>query len=182
MLSLYQPGERYTWHLDNPRRENGRVLTCVYYLNADWSEEMGGALRLIQRSRAHDLGAACASASASLAAARSGGDDEGHQATEMWRVLAEVQPALDTLVAFWSDEIPHEVLPPIGSASRRAISVWYLCPRLGVGQFVDGSPQATSSQSPRRAAAEVLSRSSPEDQEAFHWLRKMACCDDDGDG
>lgn len=46
------------------------------------------------------------------------------------RVVAEVAPALDSLVLFWSAQVPHEVLPT-DSAARRAVSVWYLCPQAG---------------------------------------------------
>jgi hypothetical protein len=67
-------------------------------------------------------------------------------------------PKLDTLVLFWSDLIPHEVLPPKGNKSRRAISVWYLCPALGSEQFVDGSPLPTDGLTASEAAAEVLER------------------------
>ncbi|CAK0827219.1 unnamed protein product [Prorocentrum cordatum] len=71
------------------------------------------------------------------------------------RVVAEVLPRMDTLVLFWSDAVPHEVLPP-RRRSRRAISVWYLCPRLGDSQFVLGTPLPVGAQSSSEAASAVL--------------------------
>ncbi|GMR59927.1 hypothetical protein PMAYCL1PPCAC_30122, partial [Pristionchus mayeri] len=47
MLAIY-PGDetRYVKHVDNPN-EDGRLITCIYYCNANWNlKEHGGALRL----------------------------------------------------------------------------------------------------------------------------------------
>eukprot|EP00759_Apiculatamorpha_spiralis_P022183 PhF_6_TR26517/c0_g1_i1/m.38343/K09592/EGLN, HPH; hypoxia-inducible factor prolyl hydroxylase len=50
MLALYPGGgSRFIRHIDNPNR-NGRVLTCVYYLNENWTPEHGGTLRLYPMS------------------------------------------------------------------------------------------------------------------------------------
>ena len=45
---------RYLAHYDNPNR-NGRVLTCILYLNPDWEEACGGALRLYCGGRAVEI-------------------------------------------------------------------------------------------------------------------------------
>jgi hypothetical protein len=46
MVAVYPPGSSgYSYHVDNPDKD-GRVLTAVYYLNDDWVEADGGALRL----------------------------------------------------------------------------------------------------------------------------------------
>ena len=142
-------GSRYTWHADNPvhqqgstKKGNGRVLTCIYYLNQDWSEEDGGALRLLRPPGPPMIGRP-----------RSDAAQPPQTPSE---IIAEIVPKLDTLVMFWSDLIPHEVLPPKGNKSRRAISVWYLCPTLGSEQFVDGSPLPTDGLTASEAAAEVL--------------------------
>lgn len=46
MFAVYPAkGTRYMRHVDNPDG-NGRVLTCLYYLNASWRNEHGGHLRL----------------------------------------------------------------------------------------------------------------------------------------
>ena len=44
-------GARYVHHLDNPGGAgcNGRLLTCLYYLNPAWRGEDGGQLRLHRR-------------------------------------------------------------------------------------------------------------------------------------
>ena len=46
MVTAYYPGMRYTWHVDNGKRSNGRVLTCIYYLNPP-DKLAGGALRIL---------------------------------------------------------------------------------------------------------------------------------------
>ena len=54
MLAVY-PGQRarYPRHVDNPDG-NGRILTCIVYLNATWRAGDGGELRLApERSKAH---------------------------------------------------------------------------------------------------------------------------------
>ena len=82
MVTVYEPGMRYTWHLDNGNCKNGRLLTCIYYFNKEWPAESGGQLRLLK------------------------------QKTCEMQILAEVPPVFDTLVLFWSASVPHEVLPP----------------------------------------------------------------------
>jgi SM-20-related protein len=44
--ALYAPGARYARHRDRFRDDDARVLSSVLYLNADWHELDGGALRL----------------------------------------------------------------------------------------------------------------------------------------
>ena len=141
MHSVYRGcGSRFTWHLDNPNHDNGRVLTCVYYLNPHWTKQDGGLLRLMRQPRSNQVATV--------------GDRARVPPVE---ILAEVVPTLDTLVLFWSDLIPHEVLPPTTGGLRRAISVWYLCPRLGAEQFVLGSTLPMSGQTVAEAARQILS-------------------------
>ncbi|CAE8614156.1 unnamed protein product [Polarella glacialis] len=88
----------YLRHLDNVRhldggQDCGRVLTTILYLNEDWQESHGGALRLFETSTS-------------------------------LQVRAEVLPRLNRLIAFWADEVPHEVLPPRGR-DRFACTFWY---------------------------------------------------------
>ena len=118
MVTVYEPGMRYTWHLDNGNSTNGRVLTCVYYLNEDWPLDSGGELRLLRQ----------------------------HGGPETLEILAEVPPTFDTLVVFWSQSVPHEVLPP-WSRLRHAISVWYLCPCCGAEHFLAGNAEPAFGQS-----------------------------------
>ena len=103
MLACYPAGEnaRYIRHVDNPD-DNGRVITVIYYLNADWTPADGGQLRL------HPQAAAAAGAG------RSGAS------------TIDVDPVADRLVLFWSDaRMPHEVLPA-QNQDRWALSVWYM--------------------------------------------------------
>lgn len=98
MLACYAGnGAKYIRHVDNPDG-NGRLLTCLYYLNAGWRTEHGGELVLYP----------------------AGGKKQRQQ--DERRVA--IEPVLDRLVVFWSDaRTPHEVLP--AHATRLAVSSWY---------------------------------------------------------
>lgn len=172
MLATYKPGNRYTYHLDNPRGRNGRVLTVIFYLNRGWTSDDGGVLRLLRPAKG---------------CSRSSSAENAEEMEVPSQVIAEVVPTLDTLAMFWSDCVPHEVLPPTGKFSggsdRRAVSVWYLCPSRGAEQFTAGSPLPVSGLEMPEAAAQVLTaadmaaeasggpRMAPE---ALEWLRVQA--------
>lgn len=147
MLSQYEPGTRFTWHRDNGSSSNGRVLTCVYYLNEAWAPADGGALRLLEHREDGDM--PCC-------------------------IVMEVEPLLDTLVIFWADEVPHEVLPP-RCRPRLAISVWYLCPLLGDSQFTQGSPLPAFGRAAAAAAEHVLSALAGEEAPLGDLSGTLAC-------
>jgi SM-20-related protein len=44
--ALYPPGAFYRRHRDRFRDDDGRVLSCVLYLNQDWDAGDGGTLRI----------------------------------------------------------------------------------------------------------------------------------------
>lgn len=44
--AVYRPGAGYARHLDCLRGSDARVISAVFYLNHDWRETQGGALRL----------------------------------------------------------------------------------------------------------------------------------------
>lgn len=44
--AVYRPGAAYARHLDRLRHKDARVISAVFYLNQDWRESEGGALRL----------------------------------------------------------------------------------------------------------------------------------------
>lgn len=44
--AVYRPGAVYARHLDRLHNNDARVISCVFYLNRDWHEADGGALRL----------------------------------------------------------------------------------------------------------------------------------------
>ena len=54
MLSCYGAGGRYRYHRDNSKTDgvcaNARALTCICYLNPDWTAGDGGALRIYEAS------------------------------------------------------------------------------------------------------------------------------------
>ncbi len=45
-FAAYAPGARYGRHIDRFRDDDLRTISVVVYLNAEWEEEDGGALRL----------------------------------------------------------------------------------------------------------------------------------------
>lgn len=49
-FSIYGPGNFYKKHIDQFVESSERRISCVYYLNEDWQEEYGGALRLYNTS------------------------------------------------------------------------------------------------------------------------------------
>jgi SM-20-related protein len=53
--ALYPPGAFYRRHRDRFRDDDARVISCALYLNEDWSDEDGGALRLHLPEGAHDI-------------------------------------------------------------------------------------------------------------------------------
>lgn len=53
--ALYPPGAGYARHRDRFRDDDARVLSSVLYLNEDWTERDGGALRLYLDEGEHDV-------------------------------------------------------------------------------------------------------------------------------
>ncbi|MGP1665695.1 MAG: 2OG-Fe(II) oxygenase [Rhodanobacter sp.] len=54
--AVYRPGAGYARHLDRLRDNDARVLSAVFYLNPDWREADGGALRLyVADGSSHDV-------------------------------------------------------------------------------------------------------------------------------
>lgn len=45
-FARYPPGTGYKRHLDRFREASHRIVTCILYLNEDWHDEDGGALRV----------------------------------------------------------------------------------------------------------------------------------------
>ena len=54
-FAMYKPGTRYAKHRDRFRDDDARVLSSVLYLNDDWQESDGGALRLYLPQRHLDV-------------------------------------------------------------------------------------------------------------------------------
>ena len=53
--AIYPPAAFYRRHRDRFRDDDARVVSCVLYLNDDWSVEDGGALRLHLDPGTHDI-------------------------------------------------------------------------------------------------------------------------------
>ncbi|AGA76320.1 2OG-Fe(II) oxygenase [Echinicola vietnamensis] len=79
-FAMYPPGSFYLRHLDQFQSVKYRVVTAILYLNDEWSEDDGGALRMYIPG------------------------DNGEE-TSM-----DIHPYGGQLVVFLSGEIPHEVL------------------------------------------------------------------------
>ncbi|MFC2997129.1 2OG-Fe(II) oxygenase [Acinetobacter sichuanensis] len=45
-FACYNAGEFYALHRDNPQGKNGRMISTVYYLHAEWQDDWGGQLHL----------------------------------------------------------------------------------------------------------------------------------------
>lgn len=51
--AVYRPGAGYARHLDCLRASDRRVVSAVFYLNDDWHDSDGGALRLYLADASH---------------------------------------------------------------------------------------------------------------------------------
>lgn len=95
--ALYPPGSRYRRHRDRFRDDDLRVLSMVCYLNEDWLESDGGALRLYLHALQTDAPAA--------------------------EIFRDIFPHSGTLIVFLSDEFEHEVLP--ATRNRLSMAGWF---------------------------------------------------------
>jgi len=80
-FALYPPGASYKMHYDRFIGAHHRIVSCILYLNQDWTAENGGALKIHQGSTASCL-----------------------------NLPMEVLPLGGRLVTFISEQFPHEVL------------------------------------------------------------------------
>jgi SM-20-related protein len=97
-FALFPPGAGYARHRDRFRDDDARVLSTVLYLNPDWLEHDGGALRLYLDG---------------------GGLSRLSMASGAYR---DVYPAASRLVVFLSADFEHEVLP--ATRDRLSIAGW----------------------------------------------------------
>jgi SM-20-related protein len=67
----YAPGAAYARHLDRFRDDDARAVSLVLYLNEDWRDEDGGALRLYASADASEPACSIAPRAGTLAAFRS---------------------------------------------------------------------------------------------------------------
>ena len=139
MVSRYGKGASFARHVDNhvgTDKENGRMVTAVYYMQAKggWdAQSEGGCLRFFRPEQdSPPKGGA------------SDEDNEGGEST-IDEVL-EVAPIADRLVLFCSDRrCPHEVLPITtdGDAARLAATIWYWEHESVPSWWVDGIHDCT---------------------------------------
>ncbi|CAD7940935.1 unnamed protein product [Amoebophrya sp. A25] len=102
MVTVYHgKGSRYTPHFDCVGGDNGRVATCILYLNPFWQVEHGGCLRLWPEAR---------------------------RKLQPEGPCFEIEPLHSRLLVFLCDSRNlHEVMPMQGGAGepRVAVSCWY---------------------------------------------------------
>jgi len=112
-LAVTSPGGSvYPLHIDNPQGVSSgdtRKLTCILYMNPDYRDGDGGELRIWTTNDQEADGA-------------ENGEEGG---------VVDITPDGGRMVVFWSDEIPHEVLPTAPDAARSdeerdryALTVW----------------------------------------------------------
>ena len=106
MVACYPGGgAAYGPHVDNADgdgrtgQDYGRCFTAVFYLNPQWKERDGGALRVFLQDR----------------------DPDGAEGPPSRRAV-EIYPHGNTLVLFRADRMVHEVCP--SQAERLAMTVW----------------------------------------------------------
>lgn len=134
MLTIY-PGEgsRFAKHIDNTTQD-GRKITVLCYLNPDWEESMGGALRLFIPKKFRQKEDESKGNVGTREVLRSE-DSEGVQenaekslredaaAGDYHMKAVDVYPQGGRVAIFYSSDIPHEVLPTFGN--RHALTIWY---------------------------------------------------------
>jgi len=126
-LAVTSPGGSvYPLHIDNPQGLSAgdtRRLTCILYMNPDYEHGVdGGELRIF---------CGCDS-SATIITDNDDDDDTGNGGeTKSNHDVVAITPDGGRMVLFWSDEIPHEVLPTAPNADksdeekfRHALTVW----------------------------------------------------------
>ena len=54
-FAVYPEGSFYKKHLDRFQRDSGRTISCVLYLNQEWTENDGGQLRIYNNEKFMDV-------------------------------------------------------------------------------------------------------------------------------
>mmetsp|Transcript_11275 Transcript_11275/g.20398 ORF Transcript_11275/g.20398 Transcript_11275/m.20398 type:complete len:296 (-) Transcript_11275:272-1159(-) len=148
MATVYpSKGARFAKHIDNSTRD-GRRLTVVTYLNPDWSLEGGGAIRLFpqrccpegvceteveveEEGKGGEGKRGERSKSSNVPSSKTPSSRINSASTPPSPADAEskIYPPVDALpfcgriAMFFSDEVPHEVMPAYGQ--RHAVTLWY---------------------------------------------------------
>lgn len=123
-LAVTSPGGSvYPLHIDNPQGLSAgdtRRLTCILYMNPEYQDGDGGELRIF-----------CGGGSSTITANNTDGSSSITGETKKRGDVVDITPDGGRMVLFWSDEIPHEVLPTAPNANksdemrdRYALTVW----------------------------------------------------------
>jgi len=118
-------GSVYPLHIDNPQGVSAgdtRKLTCILYMNPGYRDGDGGELRIHCGSNNENKNNANVNNNNNNNNAKG---EKGKSAT-----VVDITPDGGRMVLFWSDVIPHEVLPTGSGGSsdeerdRYALTVW----------------------------------------------------------
>lgn len=104
-FAVYPPGAVYERHVDVFRDESRRAVSWVLYLNDEWAESDGGALRIHTKPCSGGI-ITCP-------------DDESRSSHDYF----DVPPLGGTLVAFASRDYEHEVLASM--RPRMSLTGWF---------------------------------------------------------
>ncbi|WP_417598777.1 2OG-Fe(II) oxygenase [Oceanospirillum sp.] len=97
MYAIYEPGQFYKKHVDSFKGQRNRIMTLVFYLNPDWTQEKGGELLLYP--------------------------EVSESGVENNEPIITLPPKAGTVAAFLSEDFPHEVLTT--HDIRYSIAVWF---------------------------------------------------------
>jgi len=116
-------GSVYPMHIDNPQgmaaaAGDTRKLTCILYLNPQYESGDGGELQIVTNTTTTNTTA-------------SEQQQQQHPDKDKRYDTIDLTPVGGRLVAFWSDQMPHQVLPTAPHAAaddarydRYALTVW----------------------------------------------------------
>lgn len=138
-LAVTSPGGSvYPLHIDNPQGlsvGDTRRLTCILYMNPDYQDGDGGELRIYYCG--NDESKSSSSLSSSTVTNTNDENNNSSETNKKKYTVDDITPEGGRMVLFWSDEIPHEVLPtgPTTTAAanrsvddviqdRYALTVW----------------------------------------------------------
>ena len=106
----YGPGDFYKKHFDAFKGETNRILSLVVYLNANWTHDDGGEL-VLYLDETESLSAPQAETTQLILD------------SPVLESSIKVLPTMGTVVAFLSEDFPHEVLA--ANRDRYSIAGWF---------------------------------------------------------
>ena len=128
----YNEGEGgcFPWHYDNPCRPNKRRVTCLVYLNPDWTAGDGGEIVLapfLDRAVSWHHIVLPAAQLAQAAITTGHGWTQQDTVAHTTQLQVKITPIFDRAVFFLSDRVLHRVLPsePVATYSTLCTCVLF---------------------------------------------------------